>query len=204
MEITTEIQQLIDDEVKGLKAKNAELVAEVRKLTKESTIDPNDFNALKEQNNELQDKIAEQNKALKQAAKQFDDAQKALKTESEFTQKLLIDNGISEALVSERVKPGLLKAAKAILEKEAAIQIDGDKRSALIGGKPLKDAIAEWAKSEEGKEFIAAPANQGGGAPGGANTGNAAKVVNRATFDAMAPGDKMTFAKAGGVISDSL
>jgi hypothetical protein len=204
MEITAEIQQLIDDEVKGLKAKNAELIAEVRKLTRESTINPDDFNALKEQNNELQDKLIEQGKALKLAAKQVDDAQKALKTESEFTQKLLIDNGISEALVAEKVKPGLLKAAKAILEKEAAIQIEGDKRSALIGGKPLKVAIAEWAKSDEGKEFIAAPANQGGGAPGGSPTGNPSKIVNRQTFEAMAPGDKMLFSKSGGTVADSI
>jgi hypothetical protein len=204
MEITAEIQQLIDDEKAALKAKNDELIIEMRKLRLDSVIDPKEFSDLKEQNINLQEKLNEQAKALKQAAKQFDDAQKSLKAESEFTQRLLIDNGISEALVSERVKPGLLKAAKAILEKEAAIQIDGDKRSALIGGKPLKDAIAEWAKSDEGKEFIAAPANQGGGAPGGTQAGSASKVVNRQTFDAMAPGDKMTFAKAGGVISDSL
>jgi hypothetical protein len=36
-----------------------------------------------------------------------------------------------------------------------------------MGDKPLVDAVAEWASSDEGKHFISAPANSGGGAAGG-------------------------------------
>jgi hypothetical protein len=115
--------------------------------------------------------------------------------------KLLIDNGLSEALIKVGVKPELSKAVKALFAGQAQIKIDGNNRSALIGDKPLADFINEWSKSDEGKHFVLASSNSGGGAQGGGGS-TQSKQVTRSQFDGMSPGDKMTFSKSGGRIVD--
>lgn len=57
-----------------------------------------------------------------------------------------------------------MDAAKAMLRGQAAIK-DG---AAVIGDKPLADHVTEWAGTDQGKHFITAPANSGGGGQGGA------------------------------------
>ena len=95
---------------------------------------------------------------------------KTLESESGFTSKLLLDNGLTDALVNVGVKKELLPAVKALLSKQAKVVIDGDARKAVIGDKGLSEFIAEWSASDEGKHFIQAPANGGGGADGSKGT----------------------------------
>lgn len=80
-----------------------------------------------------------------------------------------LDLGLTSALDEINVKPELRKAAMALLKTNA--DIDDDAKITL-GDKPLSDAIKEWAKSDEGKAFIA-NGNSGSGANGSGkgNTG---------------------------------
>jgi len=50
-------------------------------------------------------------------------------------------------------------------------QLDEEGNLVTKDGTPLNDAIKEWAESDKGKHFIAAPGNSGGGAGGGRGTG---------------------------------
>jgi hypothetical protein len=69
---------------------------------------------------------------------------------------------------------------------------------ALYGDKPLADfAIKEWAGTDAGKQVVAAPANSGGGAPGGGK-GATGKTMLRSAFDALPHGERAAFAKDGG------
>jgi hypothetical protein len=83
----------------------------------------------------------------------------------------LIEAGLTDALAKAGVKPEFMDASKALLKAQAVIKSDNGQYQALIGEKPLADAIKEWAVSEAGKHFVAAPANSGGGSQGGGGNG---------------------------------
>lgn len=160
----------IDEAVQGLKTKNAELIDKNKKLQKGQEIDPQTVVDLENQLDAMKGELTTAQKAAKEAAKTAETATKALQAESGFTQKLLVDNG----LVSELTKHGVtnpvhLKAAQAMLRSGVQIVADGDNRTAKFGDKPLADYVKEWATGDEGKHFVAAPSNSGGGAQGGGN-----------------------------------
>jgi len=50
---------------------------------------------------------------------------------------------------------------------QAQIIADGDTRVAKIGDKSVSDFVKDWAASDDGKHFVSAPANGGGGSQGG-------------------------------------
>lgn len=167
------IKAAVDDAVTGLKNKNKELLDKLQKAKKESTIDPDDYNRLMSERDALEEKLSESSKAFKQLQSESDKVKKSYESESGFVQKLLIDNGLTNALSESGVKdPVLLKAAKSMLLSQAQIKIDGENRFAMIGDKSVNDFIAEWSKTDEGKYFVAAPQNSGGGASGGTSNSN--------------------------------
>ena len=84
-------------------------------------------------------------------------------------QNYLIDNGLNDALLKVGVRPEMMTAVKAMLKSQTKLTSDNGQYSALIGDKPLIDAVSEWAAGDEGKHFVSAPANSGGGAPGGSS-----------------------------------
>lgn len=166
-EVQEAIKKAVAEETAGLLKKRDELLGEVKKLRKNSEIDPEDYQRLKEENEELQGKVTEAQKAAKKAA---DDAQKAMKqaeAEGSAVRQLLVENGLNEALTKAGVKPEYLKAAKAMFAKDVQVIADGENRVAKVGDKALTDFVSEWAQTDEGKHFVSAPANSGGGAQGG-------------------------------------
>ena len=162
------VKDAIEEETKGLKAKNDELLAKLKKATKDAQIDPAEHQALQAELDQAQTQIAELQKVAKTAATEAEKAKKALEGESGFISRLIIDNGLTEAIIKSGVKPEMSKAVKALLAGQVTIKTDGDKREAVIGDKSLSDFVGEWAKSDEGKHFVVATNNQGGGAQGGA------------------------------------
>lgn len=185
----------------GLVEKNKELLVKLKKATKDAAIDPAEYQTLSEAKDAAEAKLAEMSKALKQAAADADKAKKAFEAESKFTSKLLIDNGLTEAIIKAGVKPEMSKAVKALLAGQVTLKIDGENRNAVMGDKSLSDAVAEWSLSEEGKHFVTAPANGGGDAKGGGGK-PAAKTLSRTAYEALAPNDKMEFTKSGGTLTN--
>ena len=167
-----EFDAKIAEAVDGLKAKNTELLGELKKLKKGSAVDPAEVEKLEATIEELKGKLTTAEKSAKIATKEVETVRKQLESESSFNQRLLVDNGLTEALTKNGVvHPVHLKAAKALLEKSIKIDADGENKVAKLGDKLLADAIKEWAGSDEGKHFVAAPGHAGGGAAGG-NSGN--------------------------------
>lgn len=158
--------------VEALSAKNRELLGELKAAkakAKGVEIDPTEHEQLKTQVEELQGKLT---KAEKAAAKQVEDLTKAVATKDAALQSYLIDNGLSEAMLKAGVRPEMMPAVKAMLKGQASIKDENGTYSAFMGDKPLTDAVSAWAASDEGKHFVAAPANTGGGATGGGGNGN--------------------------------
>lgn len=191
----------IEEATSGLKSKNVELLAELKAARKGQAIDPAEVEKLEAKIDGLTGELTAANKATKDATKAAETATKALAQETGFTQKLLVDNG----LVSELTKNGVtnaahLKAAQAMLRAGVQIVADGESRAAKFGDKPLSDYVKEWAGSDEGKHFVAAPVNSGGGAQGGGGRVQG-KTMTRKEFDSKtASGDAtlMSFFKDGG------
>ena len=191
----------VADATAGLIAKNQELLGKVKKLQKDAAIDPAEYQALSEAKDTAEAKLAEALKTVKQATAQAEKDRKALEAETGYVSKLLIDNGLTDALLKAGVKPEMSKAVKAMLAGQVSLKVEGDKRLAVVGDKALGDFVTEWAQSDEGKHFVAAPANQGGGANGGAQGAGKSKVMARAAYEQLQPDQKMAFIKDGGKLT---
>ena len=166
------VKDAVDEAVTGLQAKNTELLGKLKKAQKDATIDPADHAALQAELDDTESKLATALKEAKAATKAADDAKKALEGESKVAHNLLVDNGLSAALLENGVKKAsYLKAAKAMLAGQVVLTADGDKRIAKVGDKTLAEFVKEWAASDEGKAFVDAAVNSGGGADGGAGGG---------------------------------
>lgn len=202
-EVQAAIQAAVDAAVQPLIAKRDELLGEVKTLRKGKQISPEDVEKLETQIESLQGDLAKAHGDTKALKKLADDATKALQSESGFTQKLLVENGLSDALIKANVtNPAHLKAVKSMLSAQVQIVADGDTRKAMVGDKDLSTFVNEWAISDEGKHFIAAPNNSGGGSQGGSSNNNGNKTMTRTEFESRSPAQKMDFSKAGGQLID--
>ena len=168
----------LEEAMEAMNAKNAELLREVkiaRAKAKGVEIDPNDFMALQTENETLKSQL---DKVAKDNAKTIEQLQANLTEKDGALQSYLIDNGLNDAMLKAGIKPEFMAAAKAMLKSQTKLMADNGQYSALMGDKPLTEAIAEWAAGDEGKHFVSAPANSGGGATGG-NGGGAASIKGR-------------------------
>ena len=158
--------------VEALSAKNRELLGELKVAkakAKGSEIDPADYAALQNTVEELTSKLV---RAEKDYGKNIEGLQKSLQEKDGTLQTYLIDNGLNDALIKAGIRPEMMKAAKAMLRADAKLDNQGGQYQAKLGEKPLFDAVSEWASSDEGKHFVAAQQNTGGGAPGGNSGGS--------------------------------
>ncbi len=168
--------------------KNRELLAEVKdlkaKVRASQEIKPEDLAAIEARAEKAEADLKALQGQVKTLTTERDKAVKALETESGFTQRLLVENGLTEALTAAGVKEAPhLKAVKALFAPQVKIEADGETRVAKLGDKALADAIKEWAASDEGKFFVSAPNNGGGDARGGKG-GDGGKTMTRSEYDA--------------------
>ena len=169
-------QEGLDDLVAQIAAANTSIQGLKADLTKAkakargSDIDPNEHAALQTQVEELAAKLAKSEKDSKSA---IDKLTAEGKTKDEALHKHLIEGSLTGALAKAGVKPEFMDASMALLKSQAIIKSENGNHTALIGDKPLADAVGEWAASGAGKHFVAAPSNGGGGAGGGSGSGKA-------------------------------
>lgn len=172
-EVKQAIKDAVDAAIQPLAAKNKELLGELKEARKGATISPEKVEALEAQIDALKTELGNAQGAAKKALKDYEATKQQLDAEAGFTQKLLVENGLTDALTKVGVtNPAFLKAVKSQLASQVQLIAEGDNRIAKVGDKALADYVTEWAKSEEGKYFVSAPANSGGGSGGGSNGGS--------------------------------
>lgn len=201
-EVQEAIKKAAEEATSGLISKRDELLAEVKKLRKNQEIKPEQLEDLENQLETYKTKLTEAEKQAKAIAQEAEKVKKLYEAESGFTNNLLVENGLNEALVKEGIAKQFLPAVKSMLKGQVQVKIEGNERKAVIGDKPLSDFVSEWSKSEEGKHFIAAPANSGGGSNGGGDAKGAGKTMPRSQFDGISSAEKNSFLKGGGKIID--
>jgi hypothetical protein len=201
-EVQEAIKKAAEEATSGLISKRDELLAEVKKLRKNQEIKPEQLEELENQVETYKTKWTEAEKQAKAIAQEADKVKKLYEAESGYTNNLLVENGLNEALVKEGIAKQFLPAVKSMLKGQVQVKVEGNERKALIGDKPLADFVSEWSKGEEGKHFIAAPANSGGGSTGGGNAGGNAKTMPRSQFEGMSPSEQSSYMKSGGILKD--
>lgn len=167
-EVQAAISAAVEKATAPLLAKRDELLGEVKKLRKNAEIDPADLERVEAERDELRAQLADATKAAKAAAKAVEEANKRAEAAEGSTTKLLADNALVEALSKAGItNPVHQKAVKAMFAGDVQVVADGDSKVARIGDKSVVDALTEWAATDEGKHFVAAPDITGGGSQGG-------------------------------------
>jgi hypothetical protein len=181
-----------------------------------------DFEDLKVSTEELRAASEEKDRKLEKLAKERMASEKlladALSGEKMAVARLVLDNGLTAELMRANVKPSLIPAAKALIREKGILSIEseGDIRKAVatmkLDGKEsrmeLGAYVAQFAASDEGKEFVQAAANAGSGASGASDAREArgageatGKTMKEDAFAALAPKEKARFiAEAGTVL----
>jgi predicted RNase H-like nuclease (RuvC/YqgF family) len=161
----TESMTALTDTNNGLKADLTKAKAELRKG---QTIDPADYSALQAENEAYKTKLADADKQTKKLAEEREKAVKTLETESQVTVNMQRERDLTEGLAGINVTNAInLKAAKAMLAAQVQVVTKDGVRISMVGDKPISEYLKEWAATDEGKHFVAAPNNNGGGSQGG-------------------------------------
>ncbi len=170
--------------VDALSANNKKLAVELKNTRAQNKeIDAEKYFAMQD---EVETLKQENDKLSKMYKTDTERLTKGLNEKESYLQKLVVDDGLTNALTKAGVKTDYLEAAKALMREKTAIRQNEGKYEAHIGDKPLNDYITEWAATDSGKPFIAAQQNTGGGASGG-GTGGGAK-----SFKDMSEGERNT------------
>ncbi len=165
------INSAYDNGITGLQNKNSELLGKLKKTKEEGSEVGAELESLRQfrQQAEQNQEAAKGNyeEALKLAktnyAKELEKLQQEKQSLTGNLEKILIDNGLSSALDSVKVKPEFKNAVTAMLRQTVQIK----EGAAVVGDASLTDHISSWAQSDEGKAFISATNNSGGNAGGG-------------------------------------
>jgi len=203
-------------QMEAMRNKNRELLDELKaaktSLREKDGIKPEDFAKLEQVNAELVAKLAETTGLLKKTTKERDDSIAIAQVELTANHKLLVDNGLTEALTKAGIRKELLPAARALLKEQGIISVEseGDVRRAvakLTDGKllPLEEYVSKhFAVSDEGKAFIPADGNSGGGSGGPGRPGAVAPDLKTQYDAAIKAGDANLALAIQGKMHDSI
>lgn len=197
------VAELVAEATAALASKNKELLGEVKKARKDSAIDPEAHAALELKVDELEGKLSQSEKLVKQSATEADKFKKLHEAESGFTSKMLVESGIRAELSKAGVTDSdFADALLSNFSRSAKVEADGENRVIKIGDKLASDAITDWKATPAAAKFITAAHNNGGGANGGKSTPAAGKTMTRSQFDSTDQADKVSFMASGGQLTD--
>lgn len=164
----------------SLKAMEEELEAELNDPNRDKNKDKNDREAVAAR------KLLEQ-KLVSLEKKKNDEItklQQKIEKHTAYITKLLVDDGLTKALVEGGVNPTLMRAAKALLRENVSVEENDGEFTAIVktsdsGELEVGKFVSDWLASDEGKPFIT-PAKGGdaGGGNGGRNGGGGSKEPN--------------------------
>lgn len=205
------IARAVEQHTRGLVAKRDQLLDETKKLKARLAaydgVDPDEYHQLKKAADKLQTQQAEVEgdwqrlrESLEQRhAEEISKAGKALEEERSFTRRLLVDQGLTQALMKQGVAQPLIAGAKALLAGHADVVAEGGARKAVIktdiGTLDLDTYVAEWVQTPEGKAYVGAPRSAGGGAHESGGKGGERRLRRR---DLASDADKARFIRENG------
>jgi hypothetical protein len=155
----------LSTQVEAVSSKNRELLEEKRQLkAKTEEIDREEYSKGLEALAKIPELESQITSLQENGAKAVTKLEDELNARTTALHEHLLNGGMSEALAKANIRPELLDGAKALLMPQAQLVEEDGKFKTVIGENSLVDAVAEWANSENGKHFVKAPDNSGGGA----------------------------------------
>ena len=171
MELTEEqLQAKIDEATKELKAKNSDLISDIKAIKKTAkAFEGIDLDLLKSQAEELaklkEASLTDAEKLAKQQEEQnkkFTETQQALLDAQAENLKMRKENAVSLAIIGAgQVNEGMDEAVNMLIASKVVV---GENNIPMVGNKPVADYVKEFAEGE-GKNFFV-PKNYGGGGQG--------------------------------------
>jgi len=200
------LTETIEEQVTGLKAKNTELILKMKKLRESDGGERKNYE-LEDELEKMRDQVKElQTRSERETKKLLAEREKLtaeLNQKTESWKRTEADRALTQALSGKVKDPVLLKAVKSMLsqgleaqEESGTVKTLYKTDKGLIG---IDDFVETWSQSEEGKRFVSASANSGGGATG-SREGGGAKVMKSQEFNLLAPKQQAEFMNSGGTL----
>jgi len=164
-ELQAKVEEL-QAEADARQTKIAELSKENAKWRRQAqgkdAIDPDEYAKVAEEAETLRREL---DKATKASKSEIDKLSKIAAERETALSQYLLEGGLTDALAKVGVAPEFMDATKALLRSKAVIKAEGGQYQAVMGDKSISEAVAEWA-ANDGKVFVKAQQNSGGGAAG--------------------------------------
>lgn len=162
-----------------------------------------DFNAMKDKSlssGEIDQKLKEQRESIvKQHQKELDQLKSQLSEKDELVNTHVKSATLQKAMAEAGVAKQFMPAVEAMMRDK--IKVEGT--DVYLNEKPVTDALKEWAGSDDGKHYVAAPANSGGGThDSGKSNGAGKREMQRSEFDALSSAERMAATKQGIQLTD--
>ena len=181
-ELDKKITAAVETATKKLADKNETLMGELKNARQRvadfKDYSPDDVKKALEKAKEQQDAAAaaladrgEYEKALKKAQEQHAEEISKLKGQLEDstkeTRNMLVDAAMNKAMAKAGVAEPFRKAVAAMHKGDISIIEREGKKVAVVGDLDVAGFMKEWAGTDEGKNFVAASGDGGGGSIGG-------------------------------------
>jgi hypothetical protein len=202
--INEAIEARIEEAVTKLKAKNGELIGKLKEA-KRGAGDGPDLSDYEEKILELQDQMAkinkESSKKVQALEKELEQAKGMHQSESQAVARLVIDRGLTDALMASGVDEKHLPILREYHKARVQVIQEGDERKAVYkaadGDKPLAEYLKTWAETE-GKSYVKAPVHQGGPVFGGRVGSMSGKKMTLTELSALDGKEQAKFFAQGG------
>lgn len=161
-----EVQALIDEITSPLIAKRDELLKEVKTFkhkARGADIDPEEFSRIQSERDELESKYKTTETKLKLETEKFT---KLVGEKDAALSSHLIDAEMANAIAKSGIANHYGNAVKAMFKNQAQVVQKDGQYVVMAGEKSLAETISAWAAGDEGKHFVSATMNTGGGAAG--------------------------------------
>ena len=171
-------------EIDAMASKNKELLSELRVAkNKNKDIDPDIYNKLIDENEQLKETLS---KLDKNSKIELEKLSKTLTDKDSKLKQILVTDGLRDAFVKNGADKELLDAVLALHQNKVQLSED---YTPNIDGKDLNTFAKEWL-SGDGKRFVEFVPTSGGSSNG---SGNGATVPKEVTVDASKHKDASSF-----------
>ena len=155
---------LAKDEKKAAETNLAALKSKYAGLPDDFTVE--EYNRLKDAGGgNVDQRLQDQRNRLEATHKaEKESLSKERDTYKSRVEKLASENAINTALTEANVtNPAMAKAVRAMFQNQVKVDFENDNAVVTIDSLPVLDKIRAWAGTDEGKYFVTAPGNGGGG-----------------------------------------
>lgn len=162
--------------------------------------DIDEFNRLKDTSQgDIDAKLKEQRERItEQHTKELSKLQEQLQEKDSLVSTHVKTATLQRAMAENNIAKPFMPAVEAMMKDKITVE-GGD---VFLNEKPVSDALKEWANSDEGKHYVSAPQNSGGGSNESKSGNGAVKAMNSSEFNSLPPKQQAKLMSSGVTLTD--